>query len=91
MKVHTGERPYKCGHCDKAFRRQSHLVVHDEPAEAGLSGRELGEQESHNIKIVELDSRFNTKNGGTGEMNQGAGTWPNRQHPSNNKTSSAEK
>ena len=30
MKVHTGERPYKCGHCDKAFRRQSHLVVHEQ-------------------------------------------------------------
>ena len=28
MLVHTGDKPYNCQHCEKAFRRKEHLRVH---------------------------------------------------------------
>lgn len=28
LRVHTNERPYTCPHCDKAFKKSSHLLYH---------------------------------------------------------------
>ena len=28
MKVHTGETPFQCSHCDKAWSKQSDLKTH---------------------------------------------------------------
>lgn len=28
MRIHTGEKPYKCKHCDLAFRQRHHLLSH---------------------------------------------------------------
>ncbi len=28
MRVHTGEKPYACDHCDKSFARSDTLKVH---------------------------------------------------------------
>ena len=30
LETHMGEKPFKCQHCDKSFKSQSHLVVHEE-------------------------------------------------------------
>lgn len=28
MRIHTGEKPYKCKHCNTAFRQRHHLLSH---------------------------------------------------------------